>query len=86
MGVIEDSLVQREGEMELPMGITLKDFFKKADKALGSTQTPYFKMALKQRISPAIMINGNPVSLPEGFAQALSEGDEVSVILPMAGG
>ncbi len=86
MGVIEETLVQKEGEMDLPIRITLKGFFKKADKAMGSTKIPYFKLALKQSIPPSVMINGNLISLPEGFSQILNDGDEVSILLPLAGG
>lgn len=86
MGVIEENLVQRERELDLPQGITLKDFFKKADKAMGSTPIPYFKLALKQRIPPSVMINGTPIFLPDGFSQTLNEGDDVSILLPLAGG
>lgn len=86
MGVIEGALVHREGSMELPQGITLKAFFKKADKALGWSKDPCFKPALKGTIPPAVMINGNPVSFPEGFSQVLFEGDDISVVIPMAGG
>jgi molybdopterin converting factor small subunit len=86
MGVIEGSLVHKEGTAEFPARITLKEFFKKADKALGLSQTPYFKLALKQTIPPSIMINGNPVILPDDFRHPLSDGEEISVILPMAGG
>ncbi|MBA4393627.1 MAG: hypothetical protein C0407_08755 [Desulfobacca sp.] len=85
-GVIEGSLVHKEGTDEFPSGSSLKDLFKKADKALGLSQTPYFKPALKQTIPPSVMINGNPVMLPDDFRHTLSDGDEISLILPMAGG
>jgi molybdopterin converting factor small subunit len=86
MGVIEGSLVHKEGTAEFPSGITLKDFFKKADRALGLSPTPCFKIALKQKIHPSVMINGNPIILPDDLGHQLRDGDEISVLLPMAGG
>jgi molybdopterin converting factor small subunit len=86
LGVIDEVLVQKEEEIQLPQGITLKVFFEKADKAMGSRKTPIFKLALKQSIPPSVMINGTPIFLPEGFSQILHDGDEVSILLPMAGG
>ena len=86
MGIIAGSLIHQEGELDLPDGSNLKNFFKLADGALGLEKTPYFKLSLKQEITPAILINGDPLYLPEALNHPLSEGDEISIILPMAGG
>ena len=85
-GIIKGNPVHAEQDIELKDGSTVKSFFKYADKAIGFKNPKYFKLSLKQGVMPTILINGDRLDLPEGYARQLADGDEVSVIIPMSGG
>ncbi len=85
-GIIDCIPVHAEGDVKLKDGATLKKFFKEADKQMGFKKEKYFKKILKQGVEPTILLNGDRIDLPEGFKQILSDGDDMSVVLPMAGG
>lgn len=84
-GIIEGNPVNEEGAIELKEGATLKKFFKQADKKMG-LERKYFKKSLKQPVTPTVLINGDRAEIPEDLKRRLSHGDEISVVLPMAGG
>jgi hypothetical protein len=85
-GIIQGNPVNAEQDIEIKEGATVKFFFKHADKEMGFKKPEYFRLSLKQGISPTVLLNGDRLDLPEGFDRRLVEGDEVSVILPMSGG
>ncbi|HMK66252.1 MAG TPA: hypothetical protein VK564_10690, partial [Thermodesulfobacteriota bacterium] len=55
IGMIQGSLLHHEGEGEFPSGITVKDFFKKADRAMNFSKTPFIMSILKQKIPPLVL-------------------------------
>jgi len=85
-GIIEGTPVHAEGEFEIVDGVTVKKFFRRADEAMGFKKPKFFRRSLKQGITPTILLNGDRLDLPEGFKHRMSDGDEISVILPMSGG
>ena len=85
-GIIEGNPVHSEQDIELKDGVTVKTFFKNADKAMGFKKPKYFKLSVKQGVAPTILLNGDRLDLPEGYKRQLAEGDEISVIVPMSGG
>lgn len=85
-GVFGEAPIVARGVVELGEHATLHLFLKRADKALGFKAPGYFRQALRQRVAPTILINGNRVALPEGLTHPLGDGDEVTVVAPVAGG
>ena len=86
MGPLEGELVNASAVVELKEGVTLKELLKKADAALGFKKQKPFKGAFRQGERSVILLNGDRFDLPEDGSHLLSEGDEVSVILFVAGG
>lgn len=84
-GLIDGDTVHGEKDIELKEGTTVDELIKRADKDF-KFKKQYFKLLLKQGRLPTILINGDRLDLPEGYATVLKEGDKVSVILPMSGG
>ena len=84
-GMVDRKLINRVLEKELEEGITIKKLFEKLDqeKELGRK---FFKKMLKLPSPPVLLINGENVDLKEGLERALNDGDEISLIMPMAGG
>lgn len=68
---INDSLL-----VEIPEGSSLKDLIKKTESQI------------KENISPSftILVNGERIVLPDGYKRSLNNGDNVSIISPIAGG
>ena len=86
MGHIDGRSFHASGEVELKAGITIREFFKRADAAMGLKKQKPFKRAFRQGVRPVVLLNGDRIELPEEGTHALSDGDEVSVILALAGG
>ena len=78
--------VDASGMVDLYDGDTVGKFFKKADAALGLKDRKPFKRAFKQGIRPVVLLNGDRLELPEESEYFLADGDEISVILTVAGG
>ena len=85
-GIIEGDPVNAEGEIEMKDGATVKKFLKQADGKMGFKKPKYFRLSLKQGIAPTMLLNGDRLDMREGLKTILTEGDEVTVLLPMAGG
>jgi molybdopterin converting factor small subunit len=86
MGFIDGQSVQAEGDVELREGSVIETFFRVADSGMGFKNAKHFRRALKQRLAPIVLLNGNRLSLPGDFSRRLKEGDELSVIIPVSGG
>ena len=86
VGHIDGRPVHASGEVELKAGNTIREFFKRADASMGLKKQKPFKRAFKQGVRPVVLLNGDRIELPEEGTHALSDGDEVSVILALAGG
>ncbi|MCK4788482.1 MAG: MoaD/ThiS family protein [Desulfobacteraceae bacterium] len=86
VGHIDGRSVHASGEVELKAGITIREFFKRADASMGLKKQKPFKRAFKQGVRPMVLLNGDRIELPEEETHALKDGDEVTVILALAGG
>jgi molybdopterin converting factor small subunit len=70
----------------LRAGDTVKVFLKRADGALGLKKNKPFRRVFKQGVRPVVLLNGDRIELPQENTRHLADGDEVSIILSMAGG
>jgi len=86
MGPVNGQLVKASGTVQLKEGETVKNLFTRADAALGLQGQKPFKKALKQGIRPVVLLNGDRLEIPEESGKRLADGDEVNVILTVAGG
>ncbi|NNG08391.1 MAG: MoaD/ThiS family protein [Desulfobacteraceae bacterium] len=78
--------VDTSGTIQLKAGDTVKRLFNRADAALGLRGQKPFKQAFRQGIRPVVLLNGDRLEIPEEGGRCLADGDEVSVILTVAGG
>lgn len=85
MGPVNGQSVKTSGTVQLKEGDTVKRLFNRADAALGLRQKP-FKQAFRQGIRPVVLLNGDRLEIPEEGGRHLADGDEVDVILTVAGG
>ena len=84
-GAVNGQSVKTSGTVQLKEGDTVKRLFNRADAALGLRQEP-FKQAFRQGIRPVVLLNGDRLEIPEEGGRRLADGDEVHVILTVAGG
>jgi len=85
-GYIDGKSVDVSGMVGLKSGDTVEKFFKKADAALGLKSRKPFKRSFKQGIIPVVLLNGDRLEPQEDSGRLLADGDEISVILTIAGG
>ena len=86
VGPVGSQSINTSGTVQLKAGDTVKRLFNLADAALGLKGQKPFKQALRQGIRPVVLLNGDRLEIPEEAGRCLSDGDEVSVILTVAGG
>ncbi len=85
VGPVNGHSVNTSGTIQLKEGDTVKKLFNRADAALGLRQKP-FRQAFRQGIRPVVLLNGDRLEIPEEGGRRLADGDEVNVILTVAGG
>ena len=85
-GPIDGRSVTLSGTVELGQGGTIKQLLKKADALPQAKGHKPFSKAFRQKVSPIVLLNGERIALPEEKDRILKEGDEVSVIVALAGG
>lgn len=85
-GLIVGRAVEAEGQVLLPKGATLRDFFNRADRQMGFSRPRYFRQALRSPLPPVILINGAHPDPELGLKTVLLDGDTVSVMIPVGGG
>ena len=86
LGPVNGRPVNASGTVKLKEGETVKNLFSRADAALGLREVKPFKKALRQGIRPVVLLNGDRLEIPEESGKRLADGDEVNVILTVAGG
>jgi molybdopterin converting factor small subunit len=86
LGPLSGRSVKASGTVQLKEGETVKKLFSRADAALGLRGEKPFKKALRQGIRPVVLLNGDRLEIPEESGKRLADGDEVNVILTVAGG
>lgn len=83
---IDGKSVTFSGTVELRQGDSIKKLLKKADALTETKSHKPFRKAFRQGVSPVILLNGERIDLTEEKDRTLKEGDEVSVIVAIAGG
>jgi len=85
-GIFDEAPIFVEGKVELKENSDLRTLFKKADNAPGFSGRKYFRRIWRTAVPPTVLLNGDRLDLPEGFAHRLKDRDEVSILSPIAGG
>lgn len=86
VGPVNGRSVNASGTLQLREGETVKNLLSRADAALDLKGKKPFKRALRQGIRPVVLLNGDRLEIPEESGKRLADGDEVNVILTVAGG
>ena len=84
--MVDRKLVNRVLEVEPEKeSISTEELFDYLDRKqeLGKK---FFKKMLRLPSPPVLLLNGENLDLKEGLKRKLSDGDEISLIMPMAGG
>jgi molybdopterin converting factor small subunit len=84
-GFVDGKLLTAEFDQEAPEGATIKDLLKLVDKS-GRVKAGVMKKILALPRPPTVLVNGSGLDLPDELGRALSPGDEVAVMTPLAGG
>ena len=85
-GVIEGKPIHAEGELALSKGRSLKKILKQADTVLGLEKPGTLRKILKPGAQAALLLQGDPLPFPEGLDYQPADGDEITILLPLAGG
>jgi len=85
MVMLGTRMVNESFEEEVAEGTTLEKLFQQVDRSR-RFKKKYFKEILSAPRPPVVLLNGNRVEVPEELGEKLNEGDEVSVVSPIAGG
>lgn len=85
MVMLGTRMVNESFEEEVPEGTTLEKLFQQADRS-GRFPRKYFQEVFSAPRPPVVLRNGNRVEVPEELGEILQDGDEVSVLSPIAGG
>jgi len=72
-------------DVEISDGSTILDLFNKIEKD-GEVEKEFFKTMLSQRRPVTVLINGERIDISKDKKRKLSNGDEISVVSPIAGG
>lgn len=86
VGPMDGKSLNTSGTIQLREGDTVKKLFKCADTALGIKGAKPFKQVYKQRLRPVVLLNGDRLEVPDEGDRRLADGDEVSVVMTLAGG
>ena len=84
-GMIDRKMVNQIYDEEVKEGTTLEELFKAIDKK-GGWGNKYFKKLLKLPTPPVLLINGEQAELDQLKELTVKDGDEVALLMPMAGG
>ena len=84
-GFIERKMITTEFDLQIPEGANLKKLFKLVDKS-GKVKGKVMKRILSMPRPPTVLVNGEPVDVPEELGRVLRPGDEISIMTPVAGG
>jgi len=85
MVMLGTKMVNESFEEEVAEGATLDQLFRQVDKSK-RFKKKYFKEIFSAPRPPVVLLNGNRIEVPEEAGEKLNEGDEVSVLSPIAGG
>lgn len=86
MAFLDGKAVNKEFEWVIKEGSTLKKLFSELDKKKVINRG-YFKRAFSFKRPPTLLLNGDRVDLKKDIIRYnLKEGDEIAVLMPIAGG
>jgi molybdopterin converting factor small subunit len=78
-------VVNKVLDVEISDGSTILDLFNKIEKD-GEVEKGFFKTMLSQRRPVTVLINGERIDISKDKKRKLSNGDEISIVSPIAGG
>ncbi|MBI4363136.1 MAG: MoaD/ThiS family protein [Euryarchaeota archaeon] len=81
-----EALGRPEVEMDIPEGATLRALLEEAIRRHPGLRGMLFDEKGELRPAINVMLNGDQVEYGEGLDTPLSEGDEVAIFPPVAGG
>jgi len=84
-GMIDRKMLNRVYEEEVKEGLKVKELLFHLDKTQAKGQH-YFKKMLKIPTPPVILINGEQQDMKEALETLVKDGDEIALLMPMAGG
>jgi molybdopterin converting factor small subunit len=84
-GMIDSKMVNQVYEEDVSEGVKLAEVFKQIDKKAGWGRS-YFKKILKLPTPPVLLLNGEQVDLDQINEVGVNDGDELALLMPMAGG
>jgi sulfur carrier protein ThiS len=84
-GMIDNKMLHQTYEEEVKDSVSVADLFKSIDKKAGFFKAP-FKKLLKASIKPVLLVNGEQAEIEDIATIIVKDGDEVSLLMPMAGG
>jgi len=85
MVLLGAKMVNESFEEEVAEGTSVEQLFRQVDGSR-RLQRKYFQEALSAGRPPVVLLNGSRVEVPEELGEQLKDGDEVSVVSPIAGG
>ena len=84
-GLIDRNMVNRVYDEEVKDGLKVREILEHLDKT-SAKSGHYFKKMLKLPTPPVILINGDQLDLKEALEAVARDGDEIALLMPMAGG
>ena len=85
-GFLDGRSANHEGMVRIKPGETVMGLMKRADKVLGLTDDKPFRRAFRQPVEPLILVNGKRLEPAEISKHRLSDGDEIRILVAVAGG
>ncbi len=85
-GPIDGKTVTFSGAVELRPGDSIRKLLKKADTLAETKAHKPFQRAFRQGPDPVLLLNGERIERSEEKNHPLKHGDQVSVIVALAGG
>ena len=84
-GMIDHKMINQVYVEEFEKELKVKELFERLDKKSGFNKR-YFKRLLKLPVQPVLLINGEQGDLPQALERVVKDGDEIALLMPMAGG
>jgi molybdopterin converting factor small subunit len=88
IGRLQSLVGSAELEVELPSGSRVSDLLRTVGETCGAAVARDLDRGADGRVplSPRVLVNGRDIGALDGRATVLSDGDDVLILTPMAGG
>lgn len=86
VGFLDGRSAHHEGTVQLKPEETVRGLLKRADKALGLMDHKPFRRVFRQPVEPLVLVNGRRLEPGEISKHRLSDGDEIRILVAVAGG